>query len=147
MENDKRPVVFVARKITHFNKADTLCGYYVSKAHLNFVGKSYGKDGKILKEYVVDFINDLEMLDFDCGFYAETDRNVSRNEIFTNFNDCKKFVNEQNYLLYVNENSSTRLASQEIYKNVINHGSKLENRYISPEEREINAQQSTMCKF
>ena len=74
------------------------------------------------------------------GFYAETDRNVSREEIFTSFNDCKKFVNEQNYLLYTNGNSSTRLASQEIYKNVINHGSKLENRYISPEEREITVQ-------
>ena len=145
---DKRPIVYAARKITHFNKVEELCGYYVSKAYLNFVGKWYDKEGNISKEYVVDFVNNLEMLDFADEFYAETDHNVSRAEIFTSFNDCKKFVNEQNYLLYTNGDSYTRLARQVMYKKVINHGEKLEQRYISPEEiNSVDSQQTSEEEF
>ena len=62
---DKRPIVYVARKITYYNDYNIEClgGFYVSKAYLNFAGKCYEKDGSVSKEYMVDFINQIELID------------------------------------------------------------------------------------
>lgn len=143
---DKRPVVYVARKLTYFNKVEEVCGYYVSKAYLNFVGKCYEKDGSISKEFIVDFVNDLEMMEFAEDIYAETDRNVSKTEAFSSFDDCKKFVNQQNYELLNIEGRVPRSARVVMYKKAINHGEKLEQRYIPLEKRKTTVPQQVSCE-
>ena len=56
---DKRPVVYVPRKITYYddNNQERVAGYYVSKAYLNYAGKWYKEDGTISKEFMIDFVN------------------------------------------------------------------------------------------
>ena len=141
MAENKRPIVYVARKITYYNDYNIEClgGFYVSKAYLNFAGKCYEKDGSVSKEYMVDFINQIELIDSEHELFAETDPNTSKTEVFTTYIDCKYFVKEQNNKLAtrVGTTSASKIASRvEFYKKVRRHGEKLEKKYISAEERE-----------
>jgi hypothetical protein len=143
---DKRPMVFVPRKLMHFTKTDCLSGYYVSKAYVNFVGKTYNKDGSITKEYLVDFVNELELLDITDEYLSDIANNISMTEIFASFDDCKKFVDEQNSLLYANGDPCIKKARQMILSKINYYGAKLEEQYISPEERIITTPPSTNDK-
>lgn len=145
MENeDKRPVVYVARKITYYNNnnIETLGGYYVSKAYLNYAGKFYKKDGTVQKEFIVDFVNRFEPLDIIDGseFYVETsDGGVYETEVFKSYADCKKCVDEQNAILENRIRSFQAVEMQkymEFYQQALKYGPKLEEKYIPAEERE-----------
>ena len=70
--------------------------------------------------------------------YSENGFNISKKDASRNYADCKKYVNEQNYKLLntPGEIADTRVESVEIYKQVINYGAKLEEKYIPLEERE-----------
>ena len=143
---DKRPIVYVARELTTYcdGKVELRAGFYVSKAHLHFAGKTYNEDGTISKEFQVNYVNRFESLDnrpdeVFWDFYAEiSDAMPYRREVFTNYAECKKYVNEQNYKRLSIEGfiSPSRLIRQEVYKQVINYGEKLEEKYIPKEERQ-----------
>ena len=145
MAENKRPIVYVARKLTYYNENVELCpGFYVSKAYLHFAGNTYNEDGTITKEFKVDFINRFEYLDKKdddmlWDFHAETsDVMPYKSEVFKNYAECKRYVNRQNYkrLNTVGFVSPSRLVRLEAYKQVINYGAKLEEKFISLEERE-----------
>jgi len=146
MSKNKRPIVYVARKLTYYDDENVeLCpGFYVSKAYLHFAGKTYNEDGTISKEFQVDYVNRFESLDKKpdesfWDFSAETsDVMPYKREVFKNYAECKKHVNRQNYLRLntVGFVSPSKLIRQKAYKQLINYGAKLEEKYIPLEERE-----------
>lgn len=148
MENkNRRPVVYVARKITHYgvNNQEVIDGYYVSKAYLNFAGKWYEKDGMISKEFKVDFLNYCELLtieqkcEFETDFHAEQDVNISKKYASNNYADCKKYVDVQNRKLHniIKPFSAVDVEKRmEFHKQALKYGEMLEEKYIPLEERE-----------
>ena len=105
-EQSKRPIVYVARELSTYcdGKVELRSvGFYVSKAYLLFVGKTYNEDGTISKEFQVDYINRFESLDKKPDesfweFYAEiSDVKPFKTAVFTSYAQCKNYVNEQNH--------------------------------------------------
>ena len=146
-KQSKQPVVYVARELSTYcdGKVELRgAGFYVSKAYLLFAGKKYNEDGTITKEFEVDYVNRFENLDKKpdesfWDFYAEiSDVKPFKREVFTNYAQCKKYVNEQNYKRLNTEGfvSPSRLIRQKAYKQVIDYGARLEEKYIPLEERE-----------
>ncbi|MBQ3502423.1 MAG: hypothetical protein IJA72_02050 [Clostridia bacterium] len=144
---NKRPVVYVARELSTYcdGKVELKgAGVYVSKAYLHFAGKIYNEDGTISKKFEVDYINRFESLDKKPDesfweFYAETsDVKPFKEEVFQNYAQCKKYVNEQNDKRLNTEGfvSPSRLIRQKVYKQVISYGAALEEKYIPLEERQ-----------
>ena len=151
MENEnKRPIVYVPRVLTAYNdnNMEIMIGYYVSKAYLNFAGKWYNEDGTVACKYGVNFVNRFEMKDADFEildedgeeFYVETsDLNISRNEVFKDYKACKEYVDELNlkFAQTVGTTSASKIAKRmELHKKALEFGAKLEEKYISLEERE-----------
>lgn len=144
---NKRPIVYVARELSTYcdGKVELRgVGFYVSKAYLHFAGKTYNEDGTISKEFEVDYVNRFESLDKKPNesfweFYAETsDVKPFKEEVFQNYAQCKKYVNEQNDKRLNTEGfvSPSRLIRQKVYKQVISYGAALEEKYIPLEERQ-----------
>ena len=144
MENEnKRPIVYVAREITHFGEENVeyTIGYYVAKAYLNFAGKSYNKDGTVTRRYEVHFVNRFEMLDIkNREFYTIiADCGESRAEAFKDYASCKKYVAElnQKFAQTVGTTSASKIAKRmELHKQALEYGAALEDKYIPLEERE-----------
>lgn len=144
---NKRPIVYVARELSTFGDGKVelrSVGFYVSKAYLLFAGKTYNEDGTTSKEFQVDYINRFESLDKKpddefWDFYAEiSDVKPFKKEVFTNYEQCKKYVNEQNYK-WLNSSSfmfPSRTIRQKVYKQALKYGEMLEEKFISLEERQ-----------
>ena len=140
-KENKRPQVFVARKLTTYNEnnQEITIGYYVSKAYLINYSVSFNKDGKGQECYTVVFDGIFHRTN-EIEIYAENDWGKETSEAFIGFNACKEYVEKINKQLLFRRVKGKRGCEEDQifnqYKKAKEIGKRLENEHTTQEERE-----------
>ena len=141
---DKRPIVYVPRKITSFGdgSVEQTVGYFVSQAYLNYAGKSYDKDGTTSCVYYVDFVKryfseDMQGLELyvECG----DTRNEFKKNAFKDYQSCKECVYKLNQWEAEHLHRWDKTHDSKwllLHMQALEMAEKLENKYITVEGRE-----------
>ena len=104
------PIRYVAREIRNNGE---VVAYFVSKAHLFQEIKEYHSNGTYTQKYEIDFVSHIYNEQFEVE-NSPAMKKYYKDKVFENADDCARFVNFQNYLLW--QNLTNGLSFTEIKK-------------------------------